>query len=56
MNMGAQLGGAVTASLTPAIAAGYSWTTSFYVAAILAALGAFAWLVVNPDRSLAHTQ
>ena len=56
MNMGAQLGGAVTASLTPAIAARYSWTASFYVAAILAAIGAIAWLVVNPDRSLAHTQ
>jgi ACS family glucarate transporter-like MFS transporter len=56
MNMGAQLGGAVTASLTPAIAARYSWTASFYVAAILAALGALAWLVVNPDRSLASSQ
>jgi ACS family glucarate transporter-like MFS transporter len=56
MNMGAQLGGAVTASLTPAVAARYGWTASFYVAAVLAALGALAWLVVNPDRSLAATQ
>ena len=56
MNMGAQLGGAVTASLTPAIAARYGWPASFYVAAILAALGALAWLAVNPDRSLATTQ
>jgi ACS family glucarate transporter-like MFS transporter len=53
MNMGAQLGGAVTASLTPAVAARYGWTASFYVAAFLAALGALAWLAVNPDRSLA---
>jgi MFS transporter, ACS family, glucarate transporter len=53
MNMGAQLGGAVTASLTPVVAARYSWTASFYVAAFLAALGALAWLAVNPDRSLA---
>jgi len=53
MNMGAQLGGAVTASLTPAIAARYSWSASFYVAAILAGLGAIAWLMVNPERSLA---
>jgi ACS family glucarate transporter-like MFS transporter len=53
MNMGAQLGGAVTASLTPAIAARYSWSASFYVAAILAGLGAMAWLMVNPERSLA---
>ena len=53
MNMGAQLGGAVTASLTPAVAARYGWASSFHVAAILAALGAVAWLIVNPDRSLA---
>jgi ACS family glucarate transporter-like MFS transporter len=56
MNMGAQLGGAVTASLTPAVAARYGWTASFYVAAVLAALGAVAWLAVNPDRRLAATQ
>jgi MFS transporter, ACS family, glucarate transporter len=56
MNMGAQLGGAVTASLTPAVAEHYGWTASFYVAAVLAALGALAWLAVNPDRSLAATQ
>jgi ACS family glucarate transporter-like MFS transporter len=56
MNMGAQLGGAVTASLTPVVAARYGWTASFYVAAVLAALGALAWSVVNPDRSLAATQ
>src|SRR6202165_4868511 len=34
MNMGAQLGGGVTASLTPAVAARYGWTASFYVAAV----------------------
>jgi MFS transporter, ACS family, glucarate transporter len=56
MNMGAQLGGAVTASLTPAVAARYGWTASFFVAAVLAALGALAWLAVDPDRSLAATQ
>jgi ACS family glucarate transporter-like MFS transporter len=56
MNMGAQLGGAVTASLTPMVAARYGWTASFYVAAVLAALGALAWSVVKPDRSLAATQ
>jgi MFS transporter, ACS family, glucarate transporter len=55
MNMGAQLGGAVTASLTPVVAARFGWTASFYVAAILAALGALAWLVVDPDHSLAAT-
>jgi ACS family glucarate transporter-like MFS transporter len=55
MNMGAQFGGAVTASLTPAVAARYGWTASFYVAAVLAALGALTWLAVNPDQRLAAT-
>jgi MFS transporter, ACS family, glucarate transporter len=53
MNMGAQLGGAITASLTPAIASRYGWTASFLVAASLSILGALSWLAVNPDRSLA---
>ena len=40
MNMGAQAGGALTASLTPWIAARYGWTASFMVAASLCAAGA----------------
>jgi len=52
MNMGNQIGGALTASLTPAIAARLGWTAPFYVAAGLAALGAVAWLFVNPERTL----
>ena len=50
MNMGAQSGGALTASLTPWIAAHYGWTASFLVAASLCGIGAFAWLLVDPDR------
>lgn len=53
MNMGGQLGGAVTASLTPAIAGAYGWTASFVVAAVLCALGGLAWLLVSPEHSLA---
>jgi len=53
MNMGNQFGGALTASLTPAIAARFGWTTSFFVAAGLAVLGAVAWLLVDPERTLA---
>src|SRR5260370_9827437 len=49
MNMGAQAGGALTASLTPWIAAHYGWTASFLVAASLCGVGAFAWLVVDPE-------
>jgi MFS transporter, ACS family, glucarate transporter len=52
MNMGNQFGGALTASLTPAIAARYGWTASFFVAAGLSVLGAAAWLFVEPDRAL----
>jgi MFS transporter, ACS family, glucarate transporter len=52
MNMGAQLGGAVTASLTPIIAARLGWNASFLAAALLSALGALAWFFVKPDRSL----
>ena len=49
MNMGAQAGGALTASLTPWIAARYGWTASFMVAAALCGLGAIGWFLVNPD-------
>jgi len=53
MNMGNQFGGALTASLTPAIATRFGWTTSFCVAAGLSVLGAAAWLLVDPERVLA---
>lgn len=52
MNMGAQFGGALTASLTPAIALRFGWNASFLVAASLSALGALAWLAVDPNRAL----
>jgi ACS family glucarate transporter-like MFS transporter len=52
MNMGNQFGGALTASLTPAIASRFGWTTSFCVAAGLSVLGAAAWLLVDPERAL----
>ena len=52
MNMGAQLGGAVTTSLTPIIAAHFGWTASFLAAAFMAVLGATAWFFVDPERTL----
>jgi ACS family glucarate transporter-like MFS transporter len=52
MNMGGQVGGAVTASLTPLIAARFGWEASFLVATMFATLGALAWLVVNPNARL----
>jgi ACS family glucarate transporter-like MFS transporter len=47
MNMGAQIGGAVTASLTPAIAAKFGWTAAFLVAAGLCVLGSLAWISIR---------
>jgi ACS family glucarate transporter-like MFS transporter len=55
MNMGGQIGGAVTGSLTPWIAARYGWTASFLVAAALCLLGAFSWLAVDPRNTLTDT-
>jgi len=52
VNMGGQVGGALTASLTPLIAARFGWTTSFGVAAVLAVVGAVCWLAVHPERPL----
>jgi ACS family glucarate transporter-like MFS transporter len=52
MNMGCQIGAAVTASLTPLIAVHFGWDASFLAATMLAMLGASAWLVVNPDARL----
>ncbi len=52
MNMGNQLGAALTASLTPWIAARFGWTTSFLVAAALCLVGAASWLLVDPTRQL----
>jgi MFS transporter, ACS family, glucarate transporter len=52
VNMGGQIGGALTASLTPWIAQHFGWTTSFAVAAGMAIVGALSWLLVHPERSL----
>jgi ACS family glucarate transporter-like MFS transporter len=52
MNTGGQFGGALTASLTPWIAGRFGWTASFLVAAVLCAMGAAAWFLVDPGRVL----
>jgi MFS transporter, ACS family, glucarate transporter len=51
MNMGAQTGSAITATLTPYIGSHFGWNASFLVAAALCACGAVAWLFVNPIES-----
>jgi ACS family glucarate transporter-like MFS transporter len=52
MNMGCQMGGAISSSLTPAIASRFGWTTSFIVASILALAGGAVWLLVHPTEKL----
>ena len=52
MNMGGQLGGAVTASLTPWIAEHFGWTASFLTAAVVCLVGSFAWGLVRPDQPI----
>jgi ACS family glucarate transporter-like MFS transporter len=52
MNTGGQLGGFVTATLTPIVAARFGWTASFLLAAALCVVGAVAWLLVDPEASL----
>jgi ACS family glucarate transporter-like MFS transporter len=52
MNTGCQVGGAVTASLTPMIASHFGWDASFMTATLFAVLGAIGWLIVNPSARL----
>jgi ACS family glucarate transporter-like MFS transporter len=52
MNMGGQIGGACTASLTPLIAAHFGWEMSFMTAATLALMGSLMWLAIDPKRQL----
>ena len=53
MNMGAQTGSAVTALVTPRLAAHFGWPASFAAAAALAAAGALAWLFAKPEEDSA---
>jgi ACS family glucarate transporter-like MFS transporter len=52
MNMWCQIGGAVTASLTPYLASRFGWNKAFVCAAMLATVGGILWLFVDPRRSL----
>ncbi|MBM0170486.1 MFS transporter [Altererythrobacter sp. C41] len=50
MNAGCQIGGAITASLTPWIAAQYGWVAAFGTGAAIVVVGTAAWAVVDPRR------
>jgi|SRR5579872_741003 ACS family glucarate transporter-like MFS transporter len=52
MNMGNQIGAALTAIVTPWVATRFSWTTSFLVASAFCVIGSTSWLLVDPSRQL----
>jgi cyanate permease len=52
MNMGGNLGGALSPILTPFLAQRLGWEGALYVAAALALLGALLWLGVHPERAI----
>jgi ACS family glucarate transporter-like MFS transporter len=52
MNMGNQIGAALTASLTPWIASHFGWTASFLTASVVCLIGAASWLMVDPTKML----
>jgi ACS family glucarate transporter-like MFS transporter len=56
MNMGGQIGGAITAIASPWIAQRFGWTASFMTAAALCAVASLLWLVVDPSRRLFQTE
>ncbi|MFO0706637.1 MAG: MFS transporter [Nitrospira sp.] len=53
MNMGANLGGAVSPSLTPWIAEHWGWPISLGTAAVIALIGGVLWMKIDPGRGLA---
>ncbi len=54
MNTCNQTAGAITALLTPLIAARFGWTASFMAASALCVVGSLAWLIVDPSRELSR--
>ncbi|MSR13913.1 MAG: MFS transporter [Gammaproteobacteria bacterium] len=52
MNMGGNLAGTVSPSLTPYLAQHYGWSSALYVMSGLSLLGALLWLGVHPAREI----
>jgi ACS family glucarate transporter-like MFS transporter len=52
MNMGGNLGGTVSPSLTPYLAQNYNWETALCVMSGLCVFGALCWLGVDPEREI----
>lgn len=54
MNMGANLGGAISPTLTPWLAHQWGWGASLGLAAFMALLGGILWLRIRPGDGLRH--
>ncbi len=52
MNMGANIGGALSPTLTPWLAAHWGWGASLGAAALLAFIGGILWLWIDPGKGL----
>jgi ACS family glucarate transporter-like MFS transporter len=52
MNMGANIGGTISPTLTPWIANHFGWTAAFLVAAGLALVGGLCWCKIRPGDGL----
>lgn len=52
MNTGANIGGAISPSLTPWIAAQWGWPVSLATAGAVALVGALLWLWIKPGEGL----
>ena len=56
MNMGANLGGALSPTVTPWIAAQWGWGVSLEAAALIAFIGGLLWLRIDPGKGLADVK
>jgi ACS family glucarate transporter-like MFS transporter len=52
MNMGGNLGGTISPSMTPYLAQNYDWETALFVMGSLAFVGALCWLGIHPEREI----
>lgn len=52
MNTGANLGGALSPTVTPWLADHWGWPVSLLVAALIALAGALMWLMIDPGKGL----
>ena len=56
MNMGANLGGTLSPTMTPWIAHQWGWGASLGTAAVIAVIGGILWLRIDPGKGLTQIQ